>query len=46
MEILIAMYDCHTKHGSHNKIQFTWDEIIAAGLKWDYMYSDVRNLLI
>ena len=41
--IPIIIYDCHTKQGSHLKIEPTWEEIKASGFKWDCMYSDVRT---
>ena len=42
-QIPIIIYDCHTKQGSHLKIEPTWEEIKASGFKWDCMYSDVRT---
>ena len=38
----ITLYDCHTKQGSHLKIEPTWEELNASGFKWDCMYSDVK----
>ena len=42
-QIPIIMYDCHTKQGSHLKIDPTWEEIKSSGFKWDSMCSDVRT---
>ena len=36
----ITLYVCHTKQGSHLKIEPTWEELNASGFKWDCMYSD------
>ena len=34
-QIPIIMYDCHTKQGSHLKIDPTWEKIKASGFKWN-----------
>ena len=35
--------DAHIKHGSHFKVESTYNEILRAGYRWDNMLIDIRD---
>ena len=37
------IYEAHTKHGSHLKIDPTYREVLNAGYRWDNMLKDIRD---
>ena len=37
------IYDAHIKHGSHLKVEPTYNEILRAGYRWDNMLIDIRD---
>ena len=39
-----VIYNAHTKHGSHLKVNLTFDEILKAGYRWDNMIVDIRGI--
>ena len=38
-----VIYNAHTKHGSHLKVNPTFNEILKAGYRWDNMIVDIRD---
>ena len=38
-----VIYNAHTKHGSHLKVDPTFNEILKAGYRWDNMIVDIRD---
>ena len=39
-----VIYNAHTKHGSHLKVNPTLNEILKAGYRWDNMIVDIRDV--
>ena len=37
------IYEAHTKHDSHLKVESTYKEILKAGYRWDNMLSNMRD---
>ena len=37
------IYEAHTKHGSHLKVDPTYKEILKTGYRWDTMLSNIRD---
>ena len=37
------IYDAHIKHGSHLKVEQTYNDIFRAGYRWDNMLIDIRD---
>ena len=38
-----VIYEAHTKHSSHLKVEPTCKEILKVGYRWDNMLSNIRN---
>ena len=37
------IYNAHTSHGSHLKVNPTYKEVLKAGYRWDNMLNDIRD---
>ena len=38
-----AIYNAHTKHDSHLKVDPTYKEVLKAGYRWNNMLVDIRD---
>ena len=38
-----VIYNAHTKHGSHLKIDDTYNEVLKSGFKWEDIQGDIRD---
>ena len=38
-----VIYDAHTKHGSHLKLDSTYTEVLKSGFKWENIQVDISH---